>query len=243
MTSPHVNYEGAARDYAKRRTPTAGALSIWADVVAPYAKYTTTVIDLASGAGAFSGALRDWGTERVVAVEPSIAMQTEAVPIDGVLHVTGRAEAIPVRTRTVDLIWISMAFHHFEQPQQAVRECRRVLVDDGKVAIRGFVPSHSELAWLRLFPGSDKAIARFPDLETMNALFSESGFGLVHEQVVEQFAQTYAQRADFSEQMRHADSVLTAMSDADVDAGIAALRARPDEIEHFAVSFLIYELQ
>jgi hypothetical protein len=40
--------------------------------------------------------------------------------------------------------------------------------------------------------------------------------------------------------MRRADSILTAMSDEEVDAGIAALRARGHEIEHFALSCLVY---
>ena len=40
--------------------------------------------------------------------------------------------------------------------------------------------------------------------------------------------------------MRDADSILTALSDAEVDAGIAALRSRSSEIEHFALSLLVF---
>ena len=41
--------------------------------------------------------------------------------------------------------------------------------------------------------------------------------------------------------MREADSILTAMSDAEIDAGIAALGERQDEIERFALSCLIFQ--
>ncbi len=88
---------------------------------------------------------------------------------------------IPLRSKSAELVWISTAFHHFEDPPAAVRECGRVLVDHGCVIVRGFVPGHSELAWLYLFPGSQKAIARFPDLEAMNRLFADAGFRLVHD--------------------------------------------------------------
>jgi len=241
VTSPHVNYERLAGKYSQHRAPTDARLSIWADAVAPFVQDVGVAVDLAAGTGAFSAALRAWGAERVVAVEPSRAMQAEAAPADDVIRVTGRAEAVPIRSHTAGLIWISTAFHHFADPQVSVDECRRVLLDGGHVAFRGFVPGHTDLAWLELFPGSHKARARFPDLTSMNALFASARLTLVHTQLVEEGIQTYGQRADFSERMRHADSILTAMTDAEVDTGIANLRARSDEIEHFALSFLVYQ--
>lgn len=75
----------------------------------------------------------------------------------------------------------------------------------------------------------------------MNALFATAGLTLVHTQLVEEGTQTYGQRTDFSERMRHADSILTAMTEAEVDSGIANLRARRDAIEHFTLSFLAYQ--
>ncbi len=241
MTSPHVDYERAAGKYAQHRTPTDARVSIWADAVTPFVQDVSVAVDLAAGTGGFSAALRSWGAGRVVAVEPSRAMQAQTAPAADVIRVTGRAEAVPVRSHIAGLVWISTAFHHFADPQVSVDECRRVLLDGGYVAFRGFVPGHTDLAWLELFPGSHKALARFPDLTSTNALFATAGLTLVHTQLVEEGTQTYGQRADFSERMRHADSILTAMTDAEVDGGIANLRARPEEIEHFALSFLVYQ--
>lgn len=198
------------------------------------------VVDLGSGTGAFSGALLDWGAGRVVAVEPSAAMQAKASSRSGVHRVAGRAEAIPLRSATAGAIWISTAFHHFEDPRRAVSECRRVLDAHGTVLIRGFVPDHTELPWLSLFPGSEKAIAHFPSLARLTELFLDGGFHLRSSERVEEGTQTYAARAVFSQRMRHADSILTALSDAEVDAGIDALRARSSEIEHVALSLLVF---
>lgn len=240
VVSPHVDYERVADAYVRRRTPSGTSLSIWGDEIGPHLEGSDVVVDLAAGTGAFSGALRTWGARRVVAVEPSTAMQAKATPERGVHQVNGRAEAIPLRSGTADAIWISTAFNHFEEPGVAVGECRRVLGDHGKVLIRGFVPGHTELPWLSLFPGFEKAIARFPSLVTLVELFGDAGFRLVADRRVEEWTQTYADRADFSESMRYADSILTALSDDEVDAGLAALRARPTEIDRFALSFLVW---
>ncbi|HEV2810074.1 MAG TPA: class I SAM-dependent methyltransferase [Acidimicrobiales bacterium] len=241
MTSPHVDYETSAGDYAERRSLTEGRLSVWAGEVGPYVEHVDIAVDLGAGTGGFSSALHDWGASRVIAVEPSSAMEAEATRTDGVDHVRARAESIPLRSHSSQLVWISTAFHHFEEPTAAARECHRVLVGAGYVVIRGFVPGHSELEWLHLFPGSLKAVARFPSFEEINRLFSLQGFRLVRDGLVMEGTQTYEARAEYSARMRHADSILTAMSEAEVAAGIAALRSRGQEIEHFALSCLIYQ--
>jgi SAM-dependent methyltransferase len=189
---------GFARDYANRRTPTEPRLSIWAEAVGSRVRDAHTAVDLGAGSGGFSGALLDWGATRVMAVEPSAAMQAEAIGISGVRQVRGCAERIPLRSQSVDLVWISTAFHHFEDPSAAVRECRRVLLDHGHVIVRGFVPGHTDLPWLQLFPGRDKALARFPGIDSMNSLFSDAGFRLVHDCRVEEGTQNYEARAEFS---------------------------------------------
>lgn len=240
MASPHVNYERAATEYAKRRTPTSDRIQIWGAAVARFLSDVDVAVDLAAGAGGFSEALSNWGASKVVAVEPAAAMQAEAAAVSKVPLVRARAEAIPLRDDVADLIWISTAFHHFSDRQAGANECRRVLGRGGHLIIRAFVPGHTELAWLDLFPGSQKATARFPSLDTMNQVLGRAGFELVHERTVEEGTQTYAERADFSERMRSADSILTALTDDEVAKGVAALRSQPDEVEHFALSLLVY---
>lgn len=241
MTSRHVDYESVAADFVKRRSPTQEVLTIWGREVRPHMQDVEIAVDLGAGAGGFSSALIGWGATFVVAVEPSAAMQAEAPHVERVHRVRARAEQIPLPSGSTDLVWISTAIHHFEDLREAVRECRRVLDEQGHVVIRGFVPGHTELGWLALFPGSDKAVARFPSLDVITSAFTDAGFQLVHDSLVEEGTQTYAERAEFSAKMRHADSILTAMSDAEVDTGIAELRSRGSAtIEHFVLSCLVF---
>ena len=92
-----------------------------------------------------------------------------------------------------------------------------------------------------LFPGSEKAIARFPSLATLHELFFDVGFHLLCDDRVEEELSNCTRPVRTSlRRMRDADSILTALSDAEVDAGIAALRSRSSEIEHFALSLLVF---
>jgi SAM-dependent methyltransferase len=240
VASLHVNYEKAADVYVQRRTPARSHLDILADHVAPHIGGGRVVVDLAAGPGTFSTALLGWGARYVLAVEPSTAMQSKAIPAPGVDRVRGRAEGIPLRDKVADAIWISTAFHHFADPGRAVAECRRVLTRPGRVLMRGLVPGHTELDYFDVFPGIEKALVRFQSFDELENLFTDGGFHLVHEARVEEFTWTMADRADFCEQMRHADSILTALTDDEIDAGIDALRSTPDEMEHFALSFLVF---
>jgi ubiquinone/menaquinone biosynthesis C-methylase UbiE len=242
VASPHVNYERAAPEYARRRTPTDERLEVWGEAVADFVSGAELAVDLAAGTGGFSAALRNWGASRVVAIEPSAAMQGQARSA-GVPMIRSRAESIPLRADVADVIWISTAFHHFADPAAAAADCRRVLRTGGHLLIRGFVPDHTDMAWLDLFPGSAKATARFPSIDAMSSVLGQAGFSLVHETTVEEGTQSYADRADVSERMRHADSILTALDDDEVAAGIAALRSAADEVEHFALSLLVYRVE
>lgn len=90
-----TDYENSAPDYAERRTPTEARLAVWARAIGPHLHDADMAIDLGAGTGGFSGALHDWGATRVIAIEPSTAMQAKAVHVVGVHQVRGRAEMIP----------------------------------------------------------------------------------------------------------------------------------------------------
>lgn len=137
-------------------------------------------------------------------------------------------------------MWVSTAIHHFVDLAAAIAEFRRILIKDGHVILRGYVPGHTPLPWLELFPGHEKARSRFPSLAALNQAFAEAGLALQQACVVPEFSWTAGKRADFCVRMRHADSILTALEDEEVAAGIAALRERADQVENFALSCLVY---
>lgn len=92
------------------------------------------VLDLAAGTGKLTRQLVPFGA-RIVAVEPVDAMRAElerAVP--GVEALAGTAEAIPLPEGSVDAVTCAQAFHWF-RVEEAVAEIRRVLRQDGGLAL------------------------------------------------------------------------------------------------------------
>ncbi|TML03980.1 MAG: class I SAM-dependent methyltransferase [Actinobacteria bacterium] len=93
-----------------------------------------TVLDLGAGTGKLTRALLQTGA-RVIAVEPGDAMRAEllrALPDAEALR--GAAEEIPLPDLSVDGVTVGQAFHWFRH-DEALPEIRRVLRDDGALAL------------------------------------------------------------------------------------------------------------
>jgi SAM-dependent methyltransferase len=92
------------------------------------------VIDLAAGTGQLSEPFARLGAH-VIAIEPAANMAAilhERLPT--VRVEPGTAEAIPLDDRSVDLIVVGNAFHHFD-PGRAFAEIARVLKGGGALAL------------------------------------------------------------------------------------------------------------
>jgi SAM-dependent methyltransferase len=91
-------------------------------------------VDLAAGTGLFARAIEDRVAE-VIAVEPDRRMRdvlAERSP--GMRVLAGRAEAIPLPDASVDAVFVSTAWHWFDQ-ERAVPEIARVLRDGGRLGV------------------------------------------------------------------------------------------------------------
>lgn len=94
----------------------------------------STVVELGSGTGKFTRALRATGAA-IVAVEPLEGMRREFHHgLPDVLVLPGRAEEIPVPDRFADAVFAAQAFHWF-QGTAAVREIARVLRPGGGLGL------------------------------------------------------------------------------------------------------------
>ena len=235
-----VDYEAVAGTYARVRALGSDQLGAWGSVAGRFVSGCEVAVDLGAGTGVFSAALHRWGARRVIAVEPVAAMNAEARSAPAVLGVRAVGERLPLRDGSAGVVWISAALHHFTDRWAAVRECARIVDRGGHVLIRGFIPGHTRLAWLELFPGADRAVARFPSVEAIDDLFERVGWSRVHDCEVVEHTMTSALRVGFTEQMRHADSILTALTDDEIATGLASLRAEPDRVEPAALSLLVY---
>ncbi len=93
------------------------------------------LLDLAAGTGKLTRSIRAVLPVRLIAVEPSREMRREfATAAPGVPLVTGRAERLPIRDRSVRAVAVGQAFHWFRGPE-ATAEIARVLRPGGGIAI------------------------------------------------------------------------------------------------------------
>lgn len=220
-----------AATYDRGRDHGSDFLGLWMDVVASQVKdqRIETILDLGCGTGRFSEALRVHFDAQVIGIDPSTKMlaQAEAKPHGRrVRYELGRAESIPVLDSSVDLIFMSMIFHHFEDPALAARECRRVLRDDGIAFLRtGTRERVDSYAYVDFFPQSLPLLDEcLPTSAFVREVFESAGFRtLSHEPVTQEIAPSYAAYAE--KLAAGADSVLAKLSPRDFDTGLNALRA------------------
>jgi len=145
--------------YEAGRAYSSQVLSLWLSVVSRWVPNGASVIlDLGCGTGRYSAALADLFNARVIAVDPSAKMLAQARKKSAgrVYYARAAAETLPLPDEFADMIFMSMVFHHFDDREQAVRECRRVLRHDGSVCLRaGTTDRISQTPYLPFFPRSD----------------------------------------------------------------------------------------
>lgn len=104
--------------YDRGRSHGPEALGLWMNALSVHVrgKASARILDLGCGTGRFSEALAVHFDADVLGIDPSMKMLDRAREkrADGRVHYgRGRAEAIPVACQSVDMIFMSMSFHHF----------------------------------------------------------------------------------------------------------------------------------
>lgn len=235
---PGVEYQHAevARRYAQGRTLPDDVLDRWGAAVRPHLppRPWIRVLDVGAGTGIFARAWPAWAPCAVVAVEPAAGMRTElaAAATGGpVRAVAGAAEQVPLRRGSVDVVWLSTVVHHLADLPACAAEVRRVLAADGVVLVRGLFADLGRIPGLDLVPGAERAVASFPAVAAVEAAFATAGLHLrAADAVQDRGAGTVGQAAEWIRAMRGADTLLAQLTDAELDAGLAAMDALdPDE--------------
>jgi SAM-dependent methyltransferase len=218
-------------------------LAHWGDAVRPYlAGSPLAVIDVGAGTGIFAAAWPSWTLASVLAVEPAAAMvQASSVDDPSVRFVRAVAEALPVQDERFDVVWVSTALHHFYDVDHGIAEFARVLRRGGRVLVRTYVPGRTEVTYVSEFPGRSKWMSRFHTETELLRLFAAHGFRLVAIREVLEWTESYAASAAWVARMRHADSMLTALSDEEVAEGLAALRADPHRVGRLELTLAVFE--
>jgi ubiquinone/menaquinone biosynthesis C-methylase UbiE len=186
------------------------------------------VVDLGCGTGRFSVALAEEFGAPVLGVDPArtmLAKAREGISHPRVTFTEGTATAIPLEDGAADLIFVCMAYHHFDDPHGAMREMRRVLGPGGIVAIRNStVDALDRIAYLDYFPAAKAHLAAvLPARERLKASMAAAGLiPIFHEILPHEMAAGWSAYCD--KVAARAFSDLVAISDQDFESGLAAMR-------------------
>jgi SAM-dependent methyltransferase len=201
-------------------------LTRWMELVASHSSAVVrTILDLGCGTGRFAVPLAAHFSAAVVGVDPSAKMLAQPRRDPFVHFVQGQGEHIPLRDRTVDIVFTSMAYHHFTQPGVVAAECRRVLQRGGSVFVRtGLRERMASYPYAPFFP---EAVVvgerRLPSASEIRAVFGSAGFpNAIVGEIVQQVAASWP---DYATRIATgADSVLASLNQEQFRNGLRRLR-------------------
>jgi ubiquinone/menaquinone biosynthesis C-methylase UbiE len=227
-----IDYNRAASTYDRGRAHPLLVFDEWRGRLAEHLPAGTEgpILDVGAGTGIWAEAFVIWFGLRVIALDPAAGMraaaQAKGLPAE-VTIVAGDSQAIPLQAATCRAAWLSTVIHHIPDLRACAAELGRVLKPGGPVMIRSSFPSrHDEIPLFRFFPGAGRVAQTFPTVDQTVAAFSAAGFELrVLERVREHRDGTMADWVTRVRAMRHADSTLASLSDAEFASGLAALEA------------------
>ena len=204
-------------------------LDLWMNVVSSHVKDQPiqTILDLGCGTGRFSEALAVRFDAEVIGIDPSKKMLEQArskQPDRRIRYEHGRGESIPLPDNSVDLIFMSMIFHHFDNPALAALECRRVMRDEGTTIVRtGTRERISSYPYVDFFPESRPILEEvLPTSTFVREVFEAAGFRILDlDLVTQEISPSYAAYAE--KLAAGADSVLASLSQSEFDRGMRAL--------------------
>lgn len=229
---------GLANRYAMARRISPQAMRVWTDAISANVDPgdIRVILDIGGGTGRFATALSDVFDADVICVDRSRTMLAEAQRIirsGRVQLVCGRAEQLPAGEGSFGLAFMSMVYHHLANPNDALRECRRVLRGGGYLCIRNStVELLDRVDYLKFFPS---ALAdnrtRLPSQRDVIATAIRSGFSLIKHEVIEhEFAASLSEYLD--KIGRRALSDLVVLPDQEFHSGLRAMEeALRDRVE------------
>ena len=178
-------YDQIGRTYTTTRVPDGRiAAAIAAQLTPSQAagnepKDGLTIADVGAGTGNYSNLLADLG-HRVVAVEPSAVMRSQAEPRATVTWHEGVAEQLPLHNDSVDVAMSQLSLHHFSDRPQAFREMVRVVRPGGCLVFFTFDIRQCEPFWLfDYFPLLREDALKLPPLPQLVAELQAVGVGEV----------------------------------------------------------------
>lgn len=177
--------------YASGRALTREQLGFWPAILREELAGSDVgcVMDLGCGVGRFSAMLRDVFRARVYGIDRSERMLAAAAvnaTARGTWWIRADAEALPVRERSADLVFMFLVYHHLRDPLAALRECARILAQDGILfVVNSTIETLDSYHWLPFFPSARRiALARLPSRDGLARAAGAAGLALQRSRTV-----------------------------------------------------------
>ena len=224
-----IDYDREAGRYRVGREVPLEQLEPWRPVLgASLHPGDEPLLDVGAGTGLWTRAFTTWFDATVIALEPSAGMRAVGTQIGlpaQASSVAAAAESLPFGPAVFRAAWLSTVIHHLTDLPACVRELRRTLVEGAPVMIRNSFPGRlDEVELFRHFPAAAAVAAHWPALDDVVTTFAEAGF--THHRIVmvrEERWQDLRLVRDFAVAMRHTDSALAPISDAEFAEGLGNL--------------------
>lgn len=144
-----VLYDTIGKTYAQTRRGDPRIAAKLLEILA--SSQASIVADVGAGTGSYAFVLAEHGY-RVLAIEPSATMRNQAIAHPAIGWINAYAENLPLPARSVDAAVIMLAFHHFQNYQQALQEILRV-TGGGQIVAFTYDPEMISSFWLtQYFP-------------------------------------------------------------------------------------------
>jgi ubiquinone/menaquinone biosynthesis C-methylase UbiE len=193
------------------------------------------VLEVGTGTGRVAAALAERAYAKVWAVDASpemLAVARRNVP-RGVAFKEARAEALPFKDGWFERAVAMLVVHVLDRPR-AFAELRRVLAQDGRLAIATFDPAHVRGYWLNEYFLSIATIdlARFAPAEVLTGELRAAGFAAVRTIRLRQRARIDRETALERIRGRHI-STFDLIDETELEAGLnRATKELPDLVEY-----------
>lgn len=226
-------------------------LQKWLDLISTHVPVNTVsnILDLGCGTGRYTQALAQHFDAQTVGIDPSEKMLAAAhkkLTDSRVTYRQAPGESLPLDDASVDLVFMSMVFHHFNDPHQVARECRRVLRKGGAVCLRaGTTDDIENYAYVPFFPETRSILpTTLTSQDTLQSTFTRAGFCTEAHEIVDSPAASNWK--DYAERLAlRADSILIQLPDDVFKRGMTALTAHaetsdPAEVPYDPVDFFVF---
>lgn len=137
-----ILYDAIGHNYAQTRKCDRRIAAGLLEILQP----ASTIVDIGAGTGSYALFLAEHGY-RVLAVEPSATMRDQAALHSEIEWFEGVAEDLSLPDQSADAAIVMLAFHHFRDYQQALREIDRV-TGNGQIVLFTADPEVSAQFWL-----------------------------------------------------------------------------------------------